>query len=258
MCMPAGAPRVYSRRRPELDPLHRILSAHLLTFLAQAEHEGPGLPGFVQKELLGYLDCGLLCKGAIHLSCADCRHSIVVALSCKGRGVCPSCGGRRMNDTGLGAPGRQGDPAGRARAPMGAIAAASLPVRDRAGLELLCGVVRIFVGVVFGLLCRVAKAQGITDPRPGSIVAVQRFGDGLMHNTHLHSLFLQRGFITGRWRKSRRCLCDGPLGQAQRPGVGLGDAVSERHGGRLQVVQRHHVIDHIRCAAPPLRSPNRR
>ena len=57
------------------------------------------MPGFVQKELLGYLDCGLLCKGAIHLSCADCRHSIIVAFSCKGRGVCPSCGGRRMNDT---------------------------------------------------------------------------------------------------------------------------------------------------------------
>jgi hypothetical protein len=188
--MPAGAPRVYSRRRPELDPLHRILSAHLLTFLAQAEHEGPGLPGFVQKELLGYLDCGLLCKGAIHLSCADCRHSIVVALSCKGRGVCPSCGGRRMNDTAAhlvdrvipqDVPVRQW--------------VLSLPHRYRFVIardsELLCGVVRIFVGVVFGLLCRVAKTQGITDPRPGSIVAVQRFGDGLIQNTHLHSLFLQ-------------------------------------------------------------------
>ena len=190
MCMPAGPTRVYSRRRPELDPLHQILSAHLATFLDQAEHDGPGLPDFVKRELWGYLDCGLLCKGAVHVSCPECRHSIVVALSCKGRGVCPSCGGRRMNDTAAhlvdrvlpqDVPVRQW--------------VLSLPHRYRFVVardsELLQAVVRILVGVVFGLLCRAAKAQGIVDPRPGSIVAVQRFGDGLMQNTHLHSLFLQ-------------------------------------------------------------------
>ena len=100
MSSPA-APHVYSRRQPENDPLHKVLSEHLMTFLDQSEQaaEGHGLPNFVKDELLGYLDCGLLCKGAVRLSCSDCNHSIVVALSCKGRGVCPSCGGRRMNDT---------------------------------------------------------------------------------------------------------------------------------------------------------------
>ena len=53
----------------------------------------------MKKELLGYLDCGLLCKGAVRVHCAACDHSLVVALSCRGRGICPSCGGRRMNDT---------------------------------------------------------------------------------------------------------------------------------------------------------------
>jgi hypothetical protein len=56
----------------------------------------------------------------------------------------------------------------------------SLPHRYRFVIArdtaLLQAVVRIFVGVVFGLLCRAAKAQGIVDPRPGCIVAVQRFG----------------------------------------------------------------------------------
>ena len=34
----------YTRRRPELDPLYQIMSEHLATFLAQAEHEGSGVP----------------------------------------------------------------------------------------------------------------------------------------------------------------------------------------------------------------------
>ncbi len=97
----------YVRRRPELDlptfgvgPLHQVLSGHLMTFLDQAEHQGPGLPDFVKKELLAYLDCGILCKGAIRAHCLDCNHSIVVALSCKGRGICPSCGAGSLLLTG--------------------------------------------------------------------------------------------------------------------------------------------------------------
>ena len=78
----------YVRRRPELDPLHQVLSSHLMTFLDQTDHQGPGLPDFVKKELLAYLDCGILCKGAIRAHCSDCNHSVVVALSCKGRGIC--------------------------------------------------------------------------------------------------------------------------------------------------------------------------
>ena len=94
--MAQPSPRVYARRKPEQDPLHQVLSEHLLTFLDQAEMdpEGAGLPAFVKKELLAYLDCGLLCKGAVRVHCPACDHSLVVALSCRGRGICPSCGGR--------------------------------------------------------------------------------------------------------------------------------------------------------------------
>jgi Transposase zinc-binding domain len=52
-----------------------------------------------RKELLGYLDCGLLCRGLARLKCADCGERRLVAFSCKGRGFCPSCTGRRMNAT---------------------------------------------------------------------------------------------------------------------------------------------------------------
>jgi Transposase zinc-binding domain/Putative transposase len=185
------SPRVYARRKPEQDPLHQILSRHLLTFLDQAEQAqegGGGLPSFVKKELLGYLDCGLLCRGAVRVYCPTCKHSLVVAFSCKGRGVCPSCGGRRMNDTAAHLCERV--------LPDVAVRqyVLSLPHRYRfliaRDAKLVSAVLGIFMAVVFGLLCRKAKAQGIVDPRPGSVSAVQRFGDGLVLNLHYHCLVL--------------------------------------------------------------------
>jgi hypothetical protein len=180
----------YTRRRPELDPLHQILSEHLATFLDQAEHEGSGLPGYVKKELWGYLDCGILCKGAVRVHCQDCDHSLVVALSCKGRGICPSCGGRRMNDTAAHLVDRVLPDDVSVRQWV-----LSLPHRYRfliaKDVQLLQKVVGIFVRVVFALLCSLAKQAGIPDGKPGAVLALQRFGDGLIFNTHMHGIFLQ-------------------------------------------------------------------
>src|SRR5437867_10876593 len=45
------------------------------------------------------LDCGVLARGFLRIACDTCRLDRVVAFSCKSRGICPSCGGRRMADT---------------------------------------------------------------------------------------------------------------------------------------------------------------
>jgi len=50
----------------------------------------------VERELRAYLTCGILCFGFGRARCASCGQGFVVAFSCKGRGVCPSCNGRRM------------------------------------------------------------------------------------------------------------------------------------------------------------------
>ena len=55
----------------------------------------------MKAELDGFLGCGLLCRGFAHLRCADCDERRLVAFSCKGRGFCPSCAGRRMCQTAL-------------------------------------------------------------------------------------------------------------------------------------------------------------
>jgi hypothetical protein len=61
--------------------------------------EHGGLPRFVIKQFEEYLRCGRLDHGCLHLVCRECGHSELVAFSCKRRGFCPSCLGRRMADT---------------------------------------------------------------------------------------------------------------------------------------------------------------
>ena len=90
----------YDRRRPERTALYQVVQNNLKTLYAAVE-EGfrtASLPAFVRDEFERYLNCGLLCRGAALLVCKKegCPGTRVVAISCKGRGWCPSCLGRRM------------------------------------------------------------------------------------------------------------------------------------------------------------------
>ena len=76
---------------PQRRSLHAILRLHLASFLL-----AHALPKFVKDELEGYLDCGRLCCGCAVYECKGCGLARVTALSCKGRGFCPRCLGRRM------------------------------------------------------------------------------------------------------------------------------------------------------------------
>jgi hypothetical protein len=53
----------------------------------------------VERELRRFLDCGIPANGFARLRCPDCGHERLVAFSCKGRCLCPSCMGRRMAAT---------------------------------------------------------------------------------------------------------------------------------------------------------------
>jgi hypothetical protein len=76
-----------------------VVQHHLETFLAQAAHADPmgyGLPTWVEKDFRAYLRCGVLAHGVARARCEDCGHERLIAFSCKGRGICPSCNTRRM------------------------------------------------------------------------------------------------------------------------------------------------------------------
>jgi hypothetical protein len=96
---PTGPAAVYRRRRPTTTPLYPIVQHHLETFLARAAEADPwgeGVAGWVEEDFRAYLRCGILAYGCARLRCDDCAAERLVAFSCKGRGVCPSCNARRM------------------------------------------------------------------------------------------------------------------------------------------------------------------
>jgi hypothetical protein len=81
--------------RPEHTVLHRIVRAHLVSFLQAAESAG-GVPTFVEREFRQFLGCGVWARGFARFRRDACHAERLVPFSCKARAVCPSCGGRRM------------------------------------------------------------------------------------------------------------------------------------------------------------------
>ena len=56
-------------------------------------------PSYVERTFRRYLECGVLAHGFARADCDTCQHDFLIAYSCKGRGVCPSCKTRRMVET---------------------------------------------------------------------------------------------------------------------------------------------------------------
>jgi len=179
----------YQPRDPESDPLYGVVAAHLETFLERQRLRERPVPRFVELELRSFLECGVLANGFPRVHCDTCGEDRVVAFSCKGRGVCSSCGGRRMADTAshlvdrvlLRVPVRQW--------------VLSLPVALRYRLaydsSLVKDVLHIFIQAVFTSLRRRARRQrGIRGGKCGAVTFVRRFGGALNLNVHFHSLVL--------------------------------------------------------------------
>jgi hypothetical protein len=189
----ASLPSSYERRRPEATPLHRAVRSHLETFLQQArdrsEH-GFGLPRFVEKEFSRYLACGVLARGFARVRCSTCGHDMLVAFSCKTRGVCPSCTTRRAHDT---------------AAHLVDHVLPAVPLRQwvltfpravRFELarrpELVSPVLAIFLRALFTWQRK--RARGV-DGRGGAITFLQRFGSALQLNVHMHVISMDGVFV---------------------------------------------------------------
>ena len=94
----APAVATYAPRDPSHTVLYQVIAEHLETFLASLNHDpdANGLPAYVQREFYDYLRCGILAHGFLRRGCDPCQHELLVPFSCKRRGFCPSCAGRRM------------------------------------------------------------------------------------------------------------------------------------------------------------------
>ena len=191
MALALAAPpkRTYRRRRPERGVLHRVVSEYVETFLADrraADPDGQGVPRFIEKGLRAFVRCGQLAHGFARFRCDGCGAERLVAFTCKARGVCPSCDGRRMTA-------RAADLVDRVlpRVPYRQWVL-SLPywLRWRCAFdhELTLAIHRIVCRAIFGWLRRRAGARGHPGGRTGAVTVIQRFGGGLNLNVHFHIL----------------------------------------------------------------------
>ena len=87
-------------RRAEDTVLYRVVRDNLETFLehVRQQYEKP-LPRYVLQEFHRFLDCGVFARGFSRWHCDRCGHDLILPFSCKTRGLCPSCGARRMAET---------------------------------------------------------------------------------------------------------------------------------------------------------------
>ncbi|MGH7347826.1 MAG: transposase zinc-binding domain-containing protein [Candidatus Rokuibacteriota bacterium] len=171
----AGAPGVYRRHRPETTALYEVVRDNLETLCGAIDDGAVAvrIPQHAWRELEAYLDCGLLCRGFARLRCGGCGESRLVAFSCKGRGFCPSCLGRRMNATAANLIERVLPPETALRQWVLTFPFAWRPRLARDG-ALLSRLTRIFVDTVHGFYASRAARQGASCAKTGAFTAVQR------------------------------------------------------------------------------------
>ena len=179
----------YSPRRAWESPLYHAVAEHLATFLADRQLRGRPVPFFVVRDFRSFLDCGIPAHGFLRVHCEACGRDRIVPFSCKGRGFCPSCCGRRMAETAA----RLVDetlPETPVRQWVLTVpyALRFLLAYDR---DWIAAVHHVFLNAVFASLRRRTGFSSLgRNAKGGAVTFVQRFGDALNINVHFHALAL--------------------------------------------------------------------
>src|SRR6266567_2344838 len=213
----APAVATYEPRDPSRTVLYHVIADHLETFLAscEADPDATGLPTYVQREFYAYLRCGILAHGFLRLGCDTCPKELLLPFSCKRRGFCPSCAGRRMAQTAAHlvecvipwVPTRQW------------VVSVSVPLRYwMASSQDLTAKVHTIIRTTIGqYYVNQAVTRGLerANVQPGSVTFIQRFGSALNLNLHFHILFFEGVYLdrTDQGLKPR-CLTGEPPSDA--------------------------------------------
>jgi hypothetical protein len=197
----------YAPRDPSQTVLYKVVLGHLETFLASldADPDTKGLPAYVQREFYAYLQCGILAHGFLRLGCDTCKREMLLAFSCKRRGFCPSCAGRRMAQTAAHlvervipwVPTRQW------------VVSVPIPLRYwmAASQDLTAKIHTLLRTTIAQYYVHQAVTRGSERQKvqPGSVTFIQRFGGALNLNVHFHFVFLEGVYLdrTAQGRKPR-------------------------------------------------------
>jgi hypothetical protein len=181
-------PGIYKPRDPKSTDYYQIIRKNYLQIFYEKEINNIALPFHLKREFSKFLSCGILAHGFARFHCGHCQKDKLVAYSCKGRTVCPSCTGRRMADSAKhlvenvipDVPVRQW--------------VLSLPYKHRFILssdkKLLSLILGIYHRAISGFYKKKAKQLNLANPKVGAISVVQRFGGALNLNVHFHTIFM--------------------------------------------------------------------
>ncbi len=152
--------------------------------------------GLADEAVARYLDCGVWDNGFARVRCRKCPQEFLVAFSCKGRGLCPSCGAKRAAELAAFLVDEVVEDVGHAQWVF------TIPKMLRVYFlhhrELLGELSRAAAETVKELLAEAAgEEEGF---RPGVVAVVQTFGDRANFHPHVHALVTRGGWAaTGEW-----------------------------------------------------------
>jgi hypothetical protein len=188
----------YRPRKPHASVLHRVVRDNLLTFLEQgALHSasGEGYPLYVENELRRYIACASPQLGFARVKCKACGYERLLPFSCKNRGICPSCVGRRMSeeaaylvDMVL--------PQSRYRQWTFTF---PWPIRRLMARDytLITAILNLVIRAIYAYQRRMARRAGHREAKCASVTFVQRFGGAVNANVHFHVLAPDAVFMPG-------------------------------------------------------------
>jgi transposase-like zinc-binding protein/putative transposase len=141
------------------------------------------------------LQCGILAHGFLRLGCDSCHQELLLPFSCKRRGFCPSCAGRRMVQTAAHlvecvipwVPTRQW------------VVSVPIPLRYwlSSSQALTAQIHTIIRTTIAQYYVNQAVKRGVArqQVQPGSVTFIQRFGGALNLHVHFHYVFLEGVYL---------------------------------------------------------------
>ncbi len=195
-----SACRVYRPRDPRKTALWGLLDTHYDRVKGVWEERFERRYGFwrglADEVVERYFDCGVWDSGFARVRCRKCPEEFLVAFSCRGRGLCPSCGAKRAAELGAFLLDEVVEEVGHAQWVF------TVPKMLRVFFlhhrELLGELSRAAYETVKELMSAAAlEEKGF---RPGVVSVVQTFGERANFHPHVHALVSRGGWTSsGEW-----------------------------------------------------------
>jgi hypothetical protein len=178
---------VYKRREPQNTVMYKVVQNNYQNYFVKKFEMGIEYPKFIHDTFRKYLTCGILENGFVRCYCKTCQAEVLVSFSCKCRGVCPSCHGRRQAESAIHLD--EIFPNYQYRQWV-----LSLPYEIRYTVannsELTSKCLGVFTRSVERWYRKKARSMGYEETVTGSVLFIHRFNSALTLSPHFHSLFL--------------------------------------------------------------------